>query len=210
MSSFLPTCVDSMADRETLAAVAEFSQEIRKSRFVAQAAPVTDVDVAMAFIEQHSIADAGHNCWAYRIGNDYRFNDDGEPGGTAGRPILAAIEGQGLDGVVAIVSRWFGGIKLGAGGLMRAYGGSAAECLRNAPRAVLLDRVELRVHCKFAALPILLAHLDDYDASAGELEFDANGAILSIHVPDSRRKVFEAYLADITRGRALVGAVRST
>ncbi|MGB4858460.1 MAG: YigZ family protein [Dokdonella sp.] len=199
-----------MADRETLAAVAEFSQDIRKSRFFVQVAPVHEVDAAMAFIEQHSIADAGHNCWAYRIGNDYRFNDDGEPGGTAGRPILAAIEGQCLDGVVAIVSRWFGGIKLGAGGLMRAYGGSAAECLRNAPRIVLFDRVELRIHCEFAALPIVLAHLDDFDASAGEPEFDSEGAILSIHVPELRREAFEAYLADLTRGRALVEPVQST
>ncbi len=193
-----------MAERETLAAAAEFSQEIRKSRFLAQVAPVIDVLAAVAFVEQHHIADASHNCWAYRIGNEYRFNDDGEPGGTAGRPILAAIEGQGLDGVVAIVSRWFGGVKLGAGGLMRAYGGCAAECLRNATRVVLLNRIELRVHCEFAALPILLAHLDDHEASAGEPEFDAEGATLSIHVPDSRRETFEQYLADLTRGRATV------
>ncbi len=196
-----------MADRETLAAIAEFGQEIRKSRFLAQVAPVIDVDAAMAFIEQCSIADAGHNCWAYRIGSDYRFNDDGEPSGTAGRPILAAIEGQGLDGVVAIVSRWFGGIKLGAGGLMRAYGGSAAECLRNAPRIVLLDRVELRVHCEFAAMPILLAHLQDHEAKADEPDFDAEGAILLIHVPEARRERFESYVADVTRGRARVEPV---
>jgi putative IMPACT (imprinted ancient) family translation regulator len=61
-----------------------------------------------------------------------RFNDDGEPAGTAGRPILQAIEGQGMDRVVVVVKRWYGGIKLGAGGLMRAYGGTAAECLRRA------------------------------------------------------------------------------
>lgn len=199
-----------MADRETLAVVAKFSKEIRKSRFVVQASPVDDVDAAMAFIEQHSIADAGHNCWAYRIGDDYRFNDDGEPGGTAGRPILAAIEGQGLDGVVVIVSRWFGGIKLGAGGLMRAYGGCAAECLRSAERVVLLDRVELRVQCEFAALPIVLARLADYDASAGEPQFDSDGAMLSIHLPDSRREAFRNYLADLTRGRALVEPGQST
>lgn len=199
-----------MADRETLAAVAELSQEIRKSRFLARVAPVDDVDAAMAFIDQHSIVDASHNCWAYRIGNDYRFNDDGEPGGTAGRPIFAAIEGQGLDGVVAIVSRWFGGIKLGAGGLMRAYGGCAAECLRTAPRVVLLDLVELQVHCEFAALPILLAHLGDHEAIAGDPEFDAEGAILSIHLPEVRRETFEAYLADLTRGRALVKRMQPT
>ena len=164
----------------------------------------------MAFIDQHSVVDASHNCWAYRIGNDYRFNDDGEPGGTAGRPILAAIEGQGLDGVVAIVSRWFGGIKLGAGGLMRAYGGCAAECLRNAPRVVLLDLIELEVHCEFAALPILLAHLCDHDASADNPQFDAEGAILRIHLPEARRETFEAYLADLTRGRALVQPMQAT
>src|SRR3546814_18000784 len=79
-----------------------------------------------------SVPDATHNCWAWRIGDDYRSNDDGEPAGTAGRPILAAIDGQGMDRVVVVVTRWFGGIKLGAGGLVRAYGGTAAECLRRA------------------------------------------------------------------------------
>lgn len=199
-----------MADRETLAATAQLSQEIRKSRFLAQVAPVHDVAAAMGFIEQRSIGDASHNCWAYRIGNDYRFNDDGEPGGTAGRPILAAIDGQGLDGVVAIVSRWFGGIKLGAGGLMRAYGGCAAECLRNAPRMVLLDLIELHVHCEFSVLPTLLAHLADHDASADDPQFDADGAILSIHLPEARFAAFEAYLADLTRGRATVEPAQIT
>lgn len=199
-----------MADRETLAAAAEFNQEIRKSRFLAQVAPVADIAAAMDFIERHNIADASHNCWAYRIGNDYRFNDDGEPGGTAGRPILAAIEGQGLDGVAVVVSRWFGGIKLGAGGLMRAYGGCAAECLRNAPRMILLDLIELHVHCEFSALPILLAHLGDHEASADDPDFDAEGAILHIHLPEARRDGFETYLADLTRGRATVGPAQIT
>jgi putative IMPACT (imprinted ancient) family translation regulator len=69
---------------------------------------------------------------------DYRSSDDGEPAGTAGRPILAAIDGQGFDRVMVVVTRWFGGIKLGAGGLVRAYGGAAAECLRTAPRVPLV------------------------------------------------------------------------
>ena len=82
---------------------------------------------------------ATHNCWAYRIGQQYRFSDDGEPGGTAGRPILQAIEGQGFDQVVVVVTRWYGGIKLGAGGLARAYGGCAAECLRLADRVPIVE-----------------------------------------------------------------------
>ncbi|MFC6616804.1 IMPACT family protein [Deinococcus radiophilus] len=77
--------------------------------------------------------DATHHCWAYRIGELYRFNDDGEPGGTAGAPILRAIEGQGVQHVMVIVVRYYGGVKLGTGGLVRAYGGAAAECLRTAP-----------------------------------------------------------------------------
>jgi hypothetical protein len=85
-----------------------------------------------------SPTDATHNCWAWRIGGDYRSSDDGEPAGTAGRPILAAIDGQGFDRVMVVVTRWFGGIKLGAGGLVRAYGGAAAECLRTAPRVPLV------------------------------------------------------------------------
>src|SRR3546814_12008083 len=75
----------------------------------------------------------------FRSGSQYRFNDDGEPGGTAVRPILQAIEGQSCDRVAVLVLRWFGGIKLGPGGLIRAYGGAAAQCLR------LADKVELEI-----------------------------------------------------------------
>ena len=125
----------------TLAAEARFPQEVRKSRFVAQAAPVQDVDAALAFIARVADRSATHNCWAYRIGAQYRFNDDGEPAGTAGKPILQAIDGQSMDRVAVVVTRWFGGIKLGAGGLARAYGGTAAECLRLAPKSPIVLRV---------------------------------------------------------------------
>ena len=83
----------------TLTAVCSHEEDIKKSRFVAHAAPVSSIDEAMAFFAAHSDPEATHNCWAYRIGQEYRFNDDGEPGGTAGRPILQAIEGQGMDRV---------------------------------------------------------------------------------------------------------------
>ena len=115
---------------DTLSAVVTSSLEIKHSRFITHAAAVETPEQALAFIARVSNRDATHNCWAYRIGAEYRSSDDGEPSGTAGRPILAAIEGQGYDQVVAVVTRWYGGIKLGAGGLVRAYGGAAAECLR--------------------------------------------------------------------------------
>src|SRR5690606_41573561 len=107
----------------TLSGTAQYEENIKKSRFLALAAPVASALEAMAFFANHHVADATHNCWAYRIGQEYRFNDDGEPGGTAGRPILQAIEGQQCDRVAVLVIRWFGGIKLGSGGLVRAYGG---------------------------------------------------------------------------------------
>ena len=129
--------------RSTLAATAQLAQEVRKSRFLANAAHVTTPDDALAFVAAMGHADATHNCWAYRIGQQYRFNDDGEPSGTAGKPILQAIDGQGLDEVVVVVTRWFGGIKLGAGGLMRAYGGCAAECLREAAKREQIETTDV-------------------------------------------------------------------
>src|SRR5690606_40308537 len=100
---------------------------------------------AKAFIAAHSDREANHNCWAWRIGQAYRFSDDGEPGGTGGKPILQAIDGQSLDRVAVVVTRWFGGILLGSGGLIRAYGGTAAMCLREAGKVRLGDPVAATV-----------------------------------------------------------------
>ena len=79
--------------------------EVKRSKFVAVASPVSDPAAAMRFVEDVGDPSASHNCFAYKIGDAYRFSDDGEPGGTAGRPILAAIEGSGFDGVVVLVTR---------------------------------------------------------------------------------------------------------
>ena len=134
---------------DTLVVSASHTIEVKHSRFLAQAAPVVSAEAALAFVAAVSQADATHNCWAYRIGATYRSSDDGEPAGTAGRPILAAIDGQGMDQVVAVVTRWYGGIKLGAGGLVRAYGGAAAECLRRGERRPLLAMSRVRAGLRF-------------------------------------------------------------
>ena len=93
----------------TLIEPCRHAAEIRKSRFLALAAPATSAAQALAFVREVSDPTATHNGWAWRIGTDYRFHDDGEPGGTAGRPILQAIDGQRMDQVVAVVTRWYGG-----------------------------------------------------------------------------------------------------
>ncbi|MGN2254836.1 IMPACT family protein [Frateuria sp. GZRe12] len=179
-------------------------QDIRKSRFLAQAAPVPSIEQAMAFL--HEVADpaATHNCWAYRIGHDYRFNDDGEPGGTAGRPILQAIEGAGVDRVMVVVTRWYGGIKLGAGGLVRAYGGTAAECLRLAGRTPLVAMARLTVHCPFAELALLKARCSNWQARIEHESFDAGGAMLELELPADCLDEASARIVDLTRGQARV------
>lgn len=186
----------------TLAAAVRHSEDIRKSRFLAQAAPVETPQQALAWLQTVSDAAATHNCWAYRIGQDYRFNDDGEPGGTAGRPILQAIEGQGMDRVVVVVTRWYGGIKLGAGGLARAYGGTAAECLRVAERIPIVAMARLGLHCDFADLARMKARLKELAVDVEQENFDANGVTLHLRLPQDQLDEAKLRIVDITRGRS--------
>jgi len=186
----------------TLTAACSYQEDIKKSRFAAHAAPVASVDEAMHFFAAHSDPEATHNCWAYRIGQEYRFNDDGEPGGTAGRPILQAIEGQDMDRVAVLVVRWFGGVKLGAGGLVRAYGGCAANCLRNGPRTEVVDLATISCHCGFAELPLLKSRLAQAGASIQQEDFTQDGVTLRFTVPRVAVAELESTAANITRGRA--------
>ena len=185
-----------------LAGHCRHEQEIKKSRFLAQAAPVDAPEAALAFVQDVADPAATHNCWAYRIGQAYRFNDDGEPGGTAGRPILQAIEGQGIDRAVVVVTRWYGGIKLGAGGLARAYGGTAAECLRLAERVPIVPMAVLELDCDFADLALLRARLAELDAAVTDEQFHAGGARLRLQLPERRVEEARSRIVAITRGRS--------
>jgi len=170
----------------SLAAPHCLAQEVRKSRFIAHAAPVADT----------------HNCWAWRIGERYRFHDDGEPGGTAGRPILAAIDGQGLDQVAVLVTRWFGGIKLGAGGLVRAYGGVAAECLRVAERRTVIAMREMELHCGFEHTGIAHTLIQQHQAHKIGENYRADGLTIRLSLPDAMQQPLADALRDATRGQA--------
>ncbi|MBA4289524.1 MAG: thymidylate synthase [Pseudomonas sp.] len=185
----------------TLLGPCEYREEIRKSRFIALAAPVNSAVEAQAFISAHSDASASHNCWAWKVGQQYRFSDDGEPGGTAGRPILAAIEAQEMDQVAVLVIRFYGGIQLGTGGLARAYGGSANKCLQAAPRRELIARDQYHCHCLFAELPLLKARLTELDCLLESEHYDATGAELQLALPTARVAELQRLLADISRGR---------
>jgi uncharacterized YigZ family protein len=189
---------------ETLAARASQLLEVKHSRFLAQAAPVDSADAALAFLREIGDPAATHNCWAYRIGDEYRSNDDGEPSGTAGRPILAAIDGQGVDRVMVVVTRWYGGIKLGAGGLVRAYGGAAAECLRLAPREPLVAQATLELACPFDDLGHVHAALAAHQATKQDEGFDETGARLLVQLRADRVDALKSQLRDATRNRVRV------
>ena len=186
---------------DTLAAPATHVLEVKHSRFVAYAAPATTPEAGLAFLAEVTDADATHNCWAYRIGGEYRSSDDGEPAGTAGRPILAAIDGQGFDQVMLVVTRWYGGIKLGAGGLVRAYGGAAAECLRTASRRPLIEMRELELHADFDDIGLLHAAIAAHGADKFDERFDADGLHLRLRLPADRADGLRTQLRDATRDR---------
>lgn len=187
----------------SLQEIATFEQIVKKSRFLATAGPVADEKAARDFIAAQAIAGANHNCWAWRVGQAYRFSDDGEPGGTAGKPILQAIDVQSLDNVAVVVTRWFGGVLLGTGGLVRAYGGTAASCLRAAKRVELVNRRELAMRVGFSDLALVKARL----AAAAEgvavqsETFLADGAEITVAVPEAAFDEVVARLADATSGR---------
>jgi len=190
------------ARRYALAGAARLDQEIRKSRFTANAISIASEEAAQEFLRRIADPAATHNCWAWRIGQRYRFNDDGEPSGTAGKPILQAIDGQDLDQLIVVVTRWFGGIKLGAGGLMRAYGGCAAECLRQATKLELVQRQRVEFALEFAQLALLRARLRAFDAELENEDFSGSGVTLRVALPAQHLDGLRRVLADLSRGRA--------
>lgn len=189
----------------TLERVETFEQDIKKSRFLAVAGPVAGEQAAKDFIAAHSDPAANHNCWAWRFGQNYRFNDDGEPSGTAGKPILQALDGQSLDNVAVVVTRWFGGILLGSGGLVRAYGGTAAACLRAAAKLPVIVTIEATIVCGFADLAMVQARLSAASGVRITAEtFSATGAELSVTIPEVEAEAIVRMVTDLTSGRAVI------
>lgn len=188
----------------TLTGFCEYREEIRKSRFITLAAPITSAQEAHNFIQQHSDLNASHNCWAWKLGDQYRSSDDGEPGGTAGRPILSAIEAQDCDQVVVLVIRWYGGIQLGTGGLARAYGGGANKCLQNAEKRPLISRVALHCSCSFSELALVKLRVAELDGVLVSESFTANGVDLQIALAEAHIASAQQHLADLSRGRIML------
>lgn len=188
----------------TLKRIETANQDVKKSRFLAFAAPIADEQAAKDFLASHSDPTANHNCWAWRIGQAYRFSDDGEPSGTAGKPILAAIDGQELDRVAVVVTRWFGGILLGSGGLVRAYGGTAALCLRAAEKVEMIEIVRATVALDFSDMALIKARLLARDVAINNESFTDKGPVLTVELRKDEAEAILAMVVDLSRGKAVV------
>jgi uncharacterized YigZ family protein len=192
----------------TLAAPCSHAVEIKKSRFLAQAAPASSPETAMAFVDSLRGNGGGHHCWAYRIGQAYRFNDDGEPSSSAGKPILAAIDGQGFDRAIVVVTRWFGGIKLGVGGLIRAYGGTAAQCLQQAARQPIVPVTRMTLRCDFAQWSLLEGRIRERGITIENTTYGAFAVEAILAVPSGQESALAHLVADATQGRGRLVALR--
>lgn len=183
-----------------LSGIGHAERTVRNSRFVGICGPAGDEAEARAFIAARGEAGCRHVCWAFRCGDVVRFDDAGEPGGTAGRPILAALEHFELDASVAVVSRWFGGVKLGTGGLARAYGGTAMDALAAAPMAPVVAMATLSCGVPFDAANDLHLLIDRFEAEKVEETWTRDGLEVRLRLPEASREGFAEQLVENTRG----------
>lgn len=157
---------------QTLAAPVHSELQIKKSRFLGCVQPVADRAAAQAIVAQLRAAHPGaaHVCWALLAGGQSAAVDDGEPSGTAGRPMLEVLRHQDFDGVLASVVRYYGGIQLGAGGLLRAYTDSIAQALRDARKIPIVKQRELRCTLPYALEGLLRREIEAVGASLSSIE----------------------------------------
>ncbi|WP_032812393.1 IMPACT family protein [Acinetobacter proteolyticus] len=184
----------------TIATTVTFEEDIKKSRFQAIAAVVENEQQVKNFLEEHKDLSTTHQCWAWKIGHQVRFNDDGEPSGTAGRPILATIEGNELTNVIVLVNRWYGGIKLGTGGLVRAYSGCAGQCLVLAEKIELIEKKQIRFACLFNEWAIIQYELMQQQIEYQE-QYTETGVVIEARVQVHQIEPLRLKLQDVTRGR---------
>jgi uncharacterized YigZ family protein len=145
--------------------------------------------------------DATHNCWAYVIrGGAMRFSDDGEPGGTAGNPMMQVLQREGLNNVVCIVTRYFGGVLLGAGGLVRAYSSSAAECLDKADIRVLLTCAEYAIFVAYTGVDSVQKYISTHTCSLLSIDYGEK-VCFKIAVKKTEEDSFIQGLVDYMQGR---------
>ena len=189
----------------TLASPVSAEIDIRKSRFIALAIPVTDRDAAMRELDRLRAEHPGatHVCWALLAGGQSGMSDDGEPSGTAGRPILEVLRHHEVDGVLAAVVRYYGGIKLGAGGLVRAYTDAIATAMQSAERVERIERGLMNVDIDYADEARVRRWIEQHAAELVDSAY-AMTVRLVVRMPAAERESAAAELRDLTNGRAII------
>ena len=187
---------------QTIAAPVHFELVIKKSRFLACVQPMPDRASAQQVVAglraQHP--GAAHVCWALLAGGQSAAVDDGEPSGTAGRPMLDVLRHQDLEGVLATVVRYFGGVKLGAGGLVRAYTDSVAQALLTASKVPIIKLRQLRCTAPYAMEGMLRRELDAAGASLDAVEH-GDDVRFTFSLPASAADALRARLDEAGHGR---------
>ena len=186
----------------------EFLLEVDKSKFLARAHSASTVESALLRVEESRVKEpkASHHCWGWRGKSSGRCSDDGEPAGTGGRPILSALESENVVETVVVVSRYYGGIKLGTGGLARAYGQSAREALRAAEMSVLIESARLSICFKTAQdMSRVYSLMAKFGASKeGVEEFSNDGTCkLTFSLPAASLDVARSAINEACGGRAI-------
>lgn len=202
---------------KTLDKVSECCVEEKKSKFYAKAFPISSVEEAMSHIakEKSVHPKASHHCWGIRLfdgQNAYsRMSDDGEPSGTAGKPIIAAIEGEDVYNCCVVVSRFFGGTLLGTGGLVRSYGAAARNALRGANFITVFPSVKLKIITPATESNLVYKEMSKVEGKQAKKlweNFVEEGTVESCWLlPSSYVEALSKSLCDLTRGKALIEVV---
>ena len=174
----------------------------KRSRFLGHLRPVESEDEARAFVAEmkKKYYDARHNCWCYLLKDGpERYSDDGEPQGTAGIPMLEVFRREGVTNLVCVVTRYFGGVLLGAGGLFRAYTKSAKDALDAAGRSVVRRWVQLEIPCSYAALERYKQEIAAFDGAVAGMDYGAGVSIRAL-LPEERSEAFRARILDLSGG----------
>jgi len=182
--------------------------ESKRSRFITTLARADTAEQAHAFIQQirDEFPDATHHCWAYVVGPpgstaQIGLSDDGEPHGTAGRPMMTALLHSGVGDVAAVVTRYYGGTNLGTGGLVRAYGGGVVHALETLTRAERVDYVPLSVAIEYGRVSALEQVPPSFEALVDGRRFESE-VTFDLRLPDARVEAFRQAVLDLTRGQA--------
>ena len=185
-------------------------QTIKRSRFIASVGHTPGVEEAKAFIEQikAEFEDARHNCWAYCAGaagstDRIGASDDGEPHGTAGRPMLTAVTHSGIGEVTVVVTRYFGGILLGTGGLVKAYQSSVKMALEAVPTRVRTKTKRIKFSVEHRFVNQVLRKIEAVNGRILEKNFDM-GVDFDVEIPEDLAETFAKELEELTRGALLI------